>query len=63
MTADKPQTTTNESFQRFFEYIYKTLFSKRTQFSKCSYEKGGFSLKEESLGFDVYSSDGNSSRQ
>ena len=50
MTTDESQTTTNESqashrrlytnySESFFEYIYKTLFSERIWFSKCSYEK------------------------
>ena len=30
---------TDDYRQRFFEYIYKTLFSERVWLSKCSYEK------------------------
>ena len=47
--------------ERFFESIYKTLFSGRILFSKCSNEKFGLSLKEGSPGFGLYSSDRNSS--
>ena len=42
-TTDELQTShrrihTNRS-ESFFEFIYKTLFSERIWFSKCSYEK------------------------
>ena len=47
--------------ERFFEFIYKTLFSGRILFSKCSSKNFGLTLKEESPGFDLYSSDRNSS--
>ena len=53
-------TKATDEYRRF---IYKTLFSERIWFSKCSYEKGGFFLKEGSLGFDVYCCDRNSPRQ
>ena len=45
------QLQTNPT-ERFFESIYKTLFSERILFSKCSNKSFGLTLKEESPVFE-----------
>ena len=45
------QLQTNPT-ERFFESIYKTLFSERILFSKCSNKKFGLTLKEGSSVFE-----------
>ena len=47
----------------FFEYIYKNTIFRKDMVSQMLLWKGGFYLKKESLDFDVYQSDGNSSWQ
>ena len=62
-TTDKSHLATDESqmihrqlqtnpTERFFEFIYKTLFSERILFSKCSSKNFGLTLKEESPVFE-----------
>ena len=45
------QLQTNPT-ERFFEFIYKTRFSERILFSKCSNKNFGLTLKEESPVFE-----------